>query len=280
MDSQFPGLRSGFDNTVSVTALQSDGKILLGGSFGSYNSKTEASDYLIGLNAKGEVDSSYSGIGSGFNNAVNAIVVLHSGKILVGGSFTAYNGDINAPNYLIRLNADGSADSTFSGLISGFNNIVHSIAVQTDGKILVGGRFTSYNGDSGAADRFLRLNSNGSVDSSFTGLSSGFDSTVNSIVLQPDGKILVGGDFRFYNGSSSAPDRFLRLNTNGTLDSTMTGLTEGFDSDVFSITLQSDGKIVVGGDFRSYNSDIRMPDHLIRLNSDGSADSSFLSQTR
>ena len=86
---------------------------------------------------------SYTDIGTGFNNTINTIAIQSDGKILVGGSFTSYNG-VSA-NRMIRLNSDGSVDESFDIGI-GFNAIVYSIAIQSDGKILVGGLFSSYNG--------------------------------------------------------------------------------------------------------------------------------------
>ncbi|SFA96784.1 protein of unknown function, partial [Flavobacterium swingsii] len=97
-------------------------------------------------------------------------------------------------------NAQNAADiaQTF-GSLPGFNNSVNAIVVQLDGKILMGGIYTSYN--QATENRIIRLNADGTKDTSFiTG--TGFNNSVNSIAVQPDGKIMVGGDFTTYNGGT------------------------------------------------------------------------------
>ena len=112
------------------------------------------------------------------------------------------------------------------------------MAIQSDGKILVGGTFFTYNGVS--ANRVIRLNSDGSVDNTFV-TGTGFNNYVLSIVIQSDGKILVGGGFTAYNGVSA--NRIIRLNSDGSIDNTFVTGT-GFDNYVYSIAIQSDGKIL------------------------------------
>jgi uncharacterized delta-60 repeat protein len=126
----------------------------------------------------------------------------------LGGVFISYNGV--ASSRIIRLNSDGSKDTSFV-IGTGFNTGgVYSIAVQTNGKILVGGSFTSYNGVE--SNKIIQLNSDGSKDTSFV-IGTGFNTTVNSIVLQSDGKILLGGVFISYNGVAS--NRIIRLKSDG-----------------------------------------------------------------
>ncbi len=78
--------------------------------------------------------------------------IQSDGKILFGGSFTAYNG--TTANRLIRLNPNGSVDTTFN-TGTGFNSTIYTTSIQSDGKIIVGGQFTSYNGTT--ANRIVRL---------------------------------------------------------------------------------------------------------------------------
>ena len=256
---------TGFSGTVISTAVQTDGKILVGGLFTSYNGVTE--NRIIRLNSNGTRHITFT-TGTGFNHWVYSIAVQTDGKILLGGSFTAYNGITE--NRIIRLNADGTKDNSFNTGAE-FNNGVYSIAVQTDGKILVGGSFTKYNGIS--ENRIIRLNADGTKDTSFT-TGTGFNNNVLSITLQTDGKILVGGSFTAYNGVTE--NRIIRLNTDGTKDNSFITGT-GFNSVITSITVQNDGKILVGGLFTSYNGITE--NRIIRLNTDGTKDSSFITGT-
>jgi uncharacterized repeat protein (TIGR02059 family)/uncharacterized delta-60 repeat protein len=214
----------------------------------------------------------YSNLGTGFNAAVSAMSIQSDGKILVGGSFTALNG--NTRNRLVRLNSNGTEDASFyTNLGSGFDGLVNSISIQSDGKILVGGFFTSLDGDT--RNYLVRLNSDGTEDGSFyTNLGTGFDDRVHSISIQSDGKILVGGVFTTLDGNDRA--RLVRLNSDGTEDTSFySNLGTGFNNQMNSISIQSDGKILVGGVFTTLDGNDRA--RLIRLNSDGTEDTSFYS---
>ncbi len=216
----------------------------------------------------GTLDTSFNSGNSGLdvNGYVNTIEIQPDGKILVGGVFTTYNS--SSFNNLVRLNADGTIDTSFS-IGTGFDTDIYSIAVQSDGKVIVGGAFTTYSGTS--VNKIVRLNSNGTIDNTFT-IGTGFDFFVYTVAIQSDGKVLLGGDFTTYNGTTVG--KIVRLNTNGTLDSTFVSGT-GFDQDVYTIKTQSDGKIMVGGNMESYNGSPLTNQYLVRLNSNGSLDTSF-----
>ncbi len=269
----FPTL-NGFNAAINAIVVQPDGKIIVGGNFTSYNGKTE--NRIIRLNSNGTKDDTFvtGKAFSGLNSFVHCMALQSDGKILVGGNFAGYNGT-NAYR-IIRLNSNGSVDTIFNNITGGGfnkNSNVYSIALQSDGKILVGGDFTTYQG-SIAANRIIRLNADGSKDTNFdTGASTflGFDNTVRSIVVQNDGKILVGGDFTKYRGSNA--NYITRLNTNGLIDETFNTLA-GFNNTVRSIALQSDGKILVGGLFTTYKGVTE--NRIIRLNNDGSKDADFV----
>jgi uncharacterized delta-60 repeat protein len=252
---------TGFDFLVDAFAIQPDGKILVGGYFTGYNGTTQ--NYITRLNSDGTRDTSFV-IGTGFNDIVYKFAVQSDGKILVGGYFTSYNG--TAQNYITRLNSDGTRDTSFT-VGTGFDYVVGAFAIQPDGKILVGGYFTSYNGT--GQNYITRLNSDGTRDTSFT-VGTGFNYVVDAFAIQPDGKILVGGYFTGYNGTSQ--NCITRLNSDGTRDTSFTVGT-GFDDEVLAIAVQSDGKIVVGGWFTSYNGNAQ--NRITRLNSDGTRDTSF-----
>ncbi len=121
------------------------------------------------------------------------------------------------------------------------------VAIQNDGKILIGGDFLSFNGIT--AHRIARLNIDGTLDPTFiSGI--GFDLKVSAIAMQSDGKIIIGGNFTLYNGTSRK--RIARLNTDGSLDATF-NIGTGANWEVATVFVQDDGKIIVGGDFWSFN---------------------------
>lgn len=131
---------SGFDNTIFASVAQPDGKVIVGGSFISYNGMT--ANRIIRLNPDGSRDTSFVA-GTGFNGTVYALALQPDGKILAGGSFTNYNG--TAANLLIRLNTDGSFDTSFSaGTTFDSVSFVRSIIVYLNGKIVAGGSFNSH----------------------------------------------------------------------------------------------------------------------------------------
>ena len=257
---------TGFDGDIYSIVIQNDSKVLVGGQFATYNGTP--ANRIIRLNSDGSVDTSFV-YGTGFDNEVDSIVIQSDGKIIVGGGFADYNG--TPANAIIRLNADGSIDTSFV-YGTGFDSSGLSIAIQSDGKILVGGFFWTYNGTS--VNKIVRLNSDGSIDTSFvTGTGIDGYQIVQSIAIQSDGAILVGGDFSSYNGTPAR--RIIRLNSDGSIDTSFsTGSGFHGDNGVYSIAIQSDGKIVVGGGFSSYNG--TSANYIIRLNSDGSVDTSFV----
>ncbi len=162
-------------------------------------------------------------------------------------------------------------DTSFNA-VTGANNGVKAIAVQPDGKIIIGGVFTTFNYLS--KNRIARLNTNGTLDSSFTS-STGFNGMrpdVNSIVMQPDGKILIGGEFTSYNGISTGT--IVRLHSNGERDPTFIPNLRSYGA-IHSIALLANGKILIGGGNVTYIN--ARGKHLAMLNSDGSLDSSFTS---
>ena len=243
-------------------------KSFLTGGFTSYNGTS--ANGLIKLNYDGTIDNTFS-VGTGFSQSSNydfnshTVLIQSDGKILVGGNFTSYNG--TSRNNIIRLNTDGTIDSGFT-IGTGFDGLLLKIKTQTDGKIIAVGGFTLYNGV--ASREIIRLNSDGTIDNTFS-VGTGFNSSlVYDVEIQSNGKIITGGVFTEYNGTSSP--RIARLNSNGTIDNGFSVGT-GFNNNVFSLAIQSDGKVLVGGQFTSYNS--TTCNGIVRLNSDGSVDSGF-----
>ncbi|MFN5879901.1 MAG: delta-60 repeat domain-containing protein, partial [Flavobacteriales bacterium] len=205
--SGFGGNGTLFSEATYSCAIQSDGKILVGGNFYSFNGTP--TNRLVRLNSDGTIDASFN-IGNGFDGSVRSISIQSDGKIIVGGWLLTANGNSSAR--LARLNSDGSYDPTFT-IGSGFGSLVLATAIQLDGKILVGGQFTTFNGTS--QNYIARLNSNGTIDPSFQ-VGTAFNNYVRAISIQSDGKILIGGDYTTYNGSTT--NRIVRLNSNGSID--------------------------------------------------------------
>jgi len=254
LDATFnPG--TGADSMVTTTALQADGKIIIGGYFTSYNGTTR--NGIARLNADGSLDATFNP-GTGADSMVTTTALQADGKIIIGGEFIYYNG--TARNRIARLNADGSLDATFkSG--TGANDFVNTTALQADGKIIIGGYFTSYNGT--PVNHIAGLNADGSLDASFNP-GTGADNSIETTAVQADGKIIIGGWFTSFNGTSR--NGIARLNAGGSLDTSF-NLGTGVDGNfarVETIAVQADGKIIIGGFFTSYNGTAR--NKIARLN--------------
>jgi uncharacterized delta-60 repeat protein len=210
------GLGISLSDSVSAIAVDDSGKILIGGGF---------TKSIIRLNSNGSLDSSFDS-GDGFTggfameNGVFAILPLSSGKILVGHSGTYYDGS-SCNRGLVRLNNDGSLDNTYTPDLyesEGFG-VVLAIAQQENGKLLVGGSFGVFEGDS--LNKIVRLNTDGSLDESF---SNGFGFTpagynwgpiTRDIKLDSNGNIYVAGSFTDYN--HAARFQYAKLDANGAL---------------------------------------------------------------
>ena len=225
---------------VGATAVQPDGKILIGGFFSSILGV--ARNNIARLNTDGTVDTAFN---PNANGEVFAIAVQPDGKILAGGRFASIGGQMR--NRIARLDpTTGLADSFNPNA----NGDVVSIAVQPDGKVLAGGIFAGANSIGGQTRNYIAR-----LDPA-TGLADSFDPNANSavyaIVVQPDGKILAGGFFAGANSIGGETRNYIAR-----LDPT-TGLADSFDpnptSFVYAIVLQTDGKILVGGNFSGANS--------------------------
>lgn len=267
------GSNIGFNNKVNVISNTLNNKILVGGDFTKYNGVSASK--IIRLNNDGTIDGSFN-TGTGFDNMVNAITTQADGKILVGGNFTSYNG-IPAL-YLTRLNSDGTIDSSFlnqTGFVQVSTNKVNFIKLLNDGKILVGGSVVSSNSISGIGN-LKRLNTDGSIDTSFNLFNPTFPGSfreIKSIIIQIDGKIVIGGEITLPLGSTTLRN-IVRVNSNGSYDASFVSQI-GFNAGgkVNSMFLQSDNKIIVGGEFTSYNG--VYSNRIVRINNDGTIDNAF-----
>lgn len=226
-------------------------------------------DFLSPLNRiyrllpDGRIDETFN-TGGGFVGNVMCMKLLENGKLLVGGGFTEINGQVCMGMAL--FNPDGSIDNSFT-TASGFNAWPLIIEEQTDGKILVGGNFTTYRGLT--ANRLIRLLPDGTKDNSFN-IGSGMDGNVTELAIQSDGKIFVGGFWNSFNGNNSRKN-LVRLNQGGSLDNSFT--LPGIISPVQDFHLYPDGRILVSSQLAAYNG--QTATNLLRFMPNGQIDSSF-----
>jgi uncharacterized delta-60 repeat protein/RHS repeat-associated protein len=245
-------------------AIQEDGKVILVGS-------SSGSFAIARYNTDGTLDNSFdsdgkvttTGLGDAYGVAIQA-----DGKIVVAGW-------VGSDFSVARYNSDGSLDTSFDGDGKLTTNIgtshdeAYDVAIQSDGKIVVAGK----KGLSGSF-ALARYNTDGSLDTSFD--SDGIVTTSGtgdgySLAIQPDGKILLAGEF---DGGGVIDFVIARYNTNGSLDTSFDAdgkVTTDFGGSegAYSITLQNDGKIVAAG----YKGTTHFA--LARYNSNGSLDTSF-----
>ena len=221
-------------------------------------------NYIARLLADGTVDNAFNP-GGGADNPVFALAPASDHGVVIGGAFATING-ISRPGIAI-LDYSGTVRTTFDPGV-GANAAVLALAVQNDGKILVGGEFTSFNGT--PRRHLVRLNVNGTVDLGFDP-GTGPDGAVRAIALQADGSILVGGSFTNINGTPRI--RLAKLSSTGALDPLFQDGTGGANRDVLAIAVQYDTKILVAGEFTTFNGVSR--NRITRLNPTGKTDPSI-----
>ncbi len=250
--------------SVYDLALQADGKILIAGESAAAGNPA----IFMRLNSDGSVDTTYNPPMP--NDVVYRVLVQPDGKSIICGEFTQIS--TSSRNRIARYNADGTLDQTFNPS-GGANGDIYDIDLQTDGKIVVGGTFSTLNGSS-ERNKIGRLNPDGSLDLSFAQTAN---TVVQTVKVQPDGKVLIGGLFADVGGVPR--EKLARLNADGSLDSTFNASADAL---VFDINLQADGKILVAGDFTKVNNVLKMsvarlnnsapPDNLFDYDGDGRAD--------
>ncbi len=258
--------------SVPPTSGATNNGVLLGGDFTQLDG--DNSEHLGRLNFDGSVDESFN-IGSGPDNSVFALAqVLIPSPVaggapqvgyVIGGSFASYNG--TPISGVARLNSDGSVDPTFNvgAGTTGANPTVRALAVQADGKLLVAGDFTAFNNV--GAGHIVRLNEDGTVDTTFMATNTGANDSVRAVLLQPDGRIVIGGLFTNVNGQISP--HIARLNTDGSFDTTF-NVGAGVDNTVLALAIDTQSRILAAGEFSHDNGVTR--NSITRLNPDGSVD--------
>jgi|GEM_PF-981638 uncharacterized delta-60 repeat protein len=276
---------SGGGDGYSVT-LQSDGKIIVGGYHWDVNQPNQPDFALARYNTNGSLDTTFGNGGkviTNFGQDFGKNVLIQSdGKIIL----TGYIGNGNADYVLVRYNSNGSLDTSFGtgGKVNGTNG--HAAVIMPNGKIIVAGAASNGNDNDFALARY---NSNGSLDTTFgnagrvlapVGISY---ERIQTIVVQPDGKMVVGGYvWNVWNGSNQEDLAIARFNADGTLDNSfgnngrvITPLSASTDDRVTGITIQPNGKIVVAGYIQEGGTSLERTSVLLAYNPDGSLDSSF-----
>ena len=253
-DSWNPGL----NGDVLTIASQPDGRILVGGYFSDVAGS--GLKFIARFEKNGSLETPFN-LSPDYNN-VCCLAVQPDSKLLVGGGFSTLDGQ--PCDELGRVIADGSFDSGFK---AGSGGQLLTLALQGDGKVLVGGSSSLIQ----PPNTIGRLNSTGTLDSSFVATATGGDSafpTVWCVVLQPDNKILLGGNFTQVDGQ--ARNYIARVDENGFVDNSF---NPGADAEIYALSIQADGKILVGGAFKNLGGSPRR--FIGRLNADGTLDPVF-----
>ena len=249
-------LDSGFalavNGPVYAIATQLDGKVVIGGAFTQVGGTSRP--YIARLNTNGSVDTEfYSEVG----DIVRTVAIQADGKILIGGEFTSVYSYTR--NYIARLLSGGAVDEDFN---PGANNTVQSIVAQPNGRILVAGDFTYLSGTD--FYRIGKLLNNGSRDTTFSsGVNLGADRVINSIAIQEDRNLVVGGAFTSLCSNTLRP-RIGRLTFFGDLDYDF--YMNNTNNPVLGLAIQQDGKILAGGTFTYMGTGTR--NYLARISED------------
>lgn len=280
-------LDTGFEvspnNWVLGLSVQPDGKILVWGFFTEIQHQGDSSpterSHIARLNQDGSIDGSFDPKADDY---VFSVAIQNDGSIILCGRFTSLQPN-GAPTpvsrkHIARVDEDGFLDASYN---PNPNNWVRCLVPQGDGKVLIGGDFTSLqpNGTGGTISRrrIARLHPDGTVD-------SGFDPNANGVVWaiaqEPDGDILLGGGFTTLqpNGAPTSVERrrLARVDSDGELDA---GFEPSVDQTVRNIVVLTDGRILVGGHFTLFRPTVSgipaIHDHMVGLNSDGSVDPIF-----
>lgn len=243
---------------IKAMAIQSDDKLVVSGNFITVD--TTFARGLARINPDGRIDETFS-----FNYKIEgeifSILCQPDGKIIIMGE------NINPMlKDVIRLNSDGSIDETFTIIDSNIKSVLKG-GIQSSAKYIF---FNTYTG------KVIRLNTDGSIDDSFTslGLFDCYSPRDFDLVILPDDKILIAGCFKMFNNSNHGG--LVRLNSDGTIDEDFDigkGLVD-ISSTINKLGIQSDNKIIVAGLFETFN-DVTVK-NILRLNTDGSVDSTFL----
>lgn len=249
LDNSFD-IWSGFDKAFGMWVTQDDDKMIFGGQFRSY--QNVAVNGLVRVNSDWTRDTSFN-IWNGLNTPAQSIAAQNDGKVILAGLSATYKWQII--NGVTRLNIDGNIDNSFD-IWSWFDKSPNFASIQDDGKIIVAGNFSSYKWES--VGKVVRLLPDGTRDPSFDSTNAIDSTSISSVIIQADGKILVLGYTDYANS------QLVRLNTDGSVDFAKTPYR------THKMALQPDGKIVLVSSDWWTNTDV-----VYRMNADGTEDTTF-----
>ena len=264
-----------------LDTIDNDTSAYFYGYFTGYSQNNTSSKHIIKLNQDLTIDYSFS-VGTGFNNVQfggESILQQPDGKIIATGTFTSYSGV--SKNRIVRLNVDGSIDNTFV-VGTGFNDFTLRHGIDSLGNIYIPGRFTTYKGVTTSMNLLIKLNSGGTMDTTFSA-STGFvggGNVTTGVLMNPDDTMYVTGYFNTFSGVSA--NRIIKLFSNGRIDNSFnygTGFNNATNNPIYLLRISGETSFYAlsfngsSGGFSLYNG--TPVSQMIKLNSDGTIDSSF-----
>lgn len=266
LDTSFDPAQAADLGYVSAITIQPNGKILIGGAF--YSSSYSNPNNIARLNPDGSPDP-YFDPSLFVDGPINAIAVQEEGFLIIAGSFEYVNGF--SRRYVARLYPDGTLEYSFDACVAASSGSgATSVTLLPDGKILTTGRFIFANDV--YRDGVARLLDCGDVDLTYApqpGMNDG--ATAYALAVDANGNAYVVGDFVLYN--NLVRPGILQLDTNGVPIGSFNPGAGVFNNTIYTVHLQEDGKLVIGGSFQTYN---WLPaTNLARLFPDGSLDTTF-----
>lgn len=270
LDTTFQPLLADYSSSATVwtVAEQADGKLLLGGQFHFLDGLR--ANNIVRVQPNGQRDSSFDASEAAGTSCFNVRAIVaesEDNRIFVGGYFSTYDGEPR--NNLAWVQQNGALAPTFEQFsgVTDYEPQVYALLAQPDGKVVVGGFFSQFQG--GPHYNIVRLNADGTIDPDFNSAVQ-TEGSVRAMALQPNGKIIIAGNVRAVNG---IPRRGIaRLNSDGTLDTSFDpGL--GADNTIYSVALDPTGNVYAVGAFENFNGIPR--NRVAKLGSTGLLDGTF-----
>ena len=261
-------------NNIELDVLNTN-KLLLAGNFTTYNGTSQIK--MVRTFTDGQIDSTFNS-GTGFPTAGQyafEVVQQPNGKYVLVGNFTNYRGATR--NRIVRVNYDGTNDTTFNALGTGFSQSTYYITMEGDKFLVCNITNQTYNGT--PVGLLCRLNSDGTLDTTFSNnaiQTTTINGVANKVVKNTDGTYYLGGNFLL---SGTTRRNLIKLNSDGTYASTDAFNTSGIGflgvvNDFELLTGADAGKLIVVGDMTQYNG-VNFPRGMIRLNPNGTRDTTF-----